>query len=84
MSWIKFIIKIYVPIHEKKVGHRYLMVICIDEKKVYHLDSFTLGNVDKREDTIRDIVRALSYAFHIISIELCMYLYIDYIFDNMM
>ncbi|TKY73898.1 Ulp1 protease family, carboxy-terminal domain protein [Spatholobus suberectus] len=51
---------IYIPIHENK-EHWYLQVICIEERKIYHLDShLTMETLDYRKDTIRSITKAMS------------------------
>ncbi|KAG4944297.1 hypothetical protein JHK82_048452 [Glycine max] len=45
--------KIYIPIYED-TSHWYLMVICINDKKFYHLDSnMTLEFVEDRRQVIR-------------------------------
>ena len=50
--------QIYIPIYED-TSHWYLMVICINDKKFYHLDSnMTLEFVEDRRQVIRTKVGA--------------------------
>lgn len=74
MCSVAWTLQIYIPIHEKKDSHWYLMVISIADKNIYHLYSFlTQVNADKREDTDRAIVTLLTYAIEIICSQLSIY-----------
>ncbi|WJX55904.1 hypothetical protein P8452_41621 [Trifolium repens] len=57
---------IYVPIREK-TGHWFLMVVHIEERKIYHLDSHLLvDKIDSRHQKIKKIAKALSHLLLII------------------
>lgn len=48
--------KIYVPI-EELTGHWYLMVMCLENQVIYHLDTYnTVDTNERREDNMKAIV----------------------------
>lgn len=56
-----FYFQIYVPIFEKPY-HWYLMVICVQQGVIYHLDShLTIADIDGRSQRIETLVSHVSF-----------------------